>query len=316
MNPRRIIVSGKRKPYGRCLAAGAILLALFVPSAGLFPAQKIDPFYLKLFQDGEAAFLAQDYAKAVKDLEVAVFGLSADRIRAAKACIYLSLSHNALKNRDQSRRFLARAAGLVGKEGPGSLGLAEAATNGYERLVEDFRITPGAPEEKTGVVWERDVAEPPVEKIRPPVDPARIRELEARLKISPNDSAIRFELGSLYFEQGAYKKLAGIMEGLLKKSPGDVSAVFHLARARFFQGEFRKALEGFHKIISPASENQVTKDVVLRSTIYITLCLHELGLKQSLASYMDYVSQNIPLSLLNRILADEGLLKRWALLKT
>jgi tetratricopeptide (TPR) repeat protein len=315
MNPRRPGFSGKRMMHIRSLAM-AVLLALFLPSARLFPAQAIDPFYLKLFQDGEVAFVAGDHAKAVKDLEVAIFGLSADRTKAAKACIYLGLSHNALKNRDKSRQFLVRAAGLVGKEGPGSLGLAMAAQNGYERLVEDFRITPGAPEEQTGVVWENAAAEFPVQKTRPPVDSSRVRGLESRLKASPDDPAIRYELGSLYFEQGAFKKLAGIMEGLLKKHPEEIDATFHLARARFFQREFRKANDGFHKVISPASENQITKDMVLRSTIYLTLCLHELGQKESLASYLDYVSRNIPLAELKRILADEGLAGRWALLKT
>jgi tetratricopeptide (TPR) repeat protein len=315
MDPRKPGFSSKRMTHIRSLAM-AILLALFLPSARLLPAQAIDPFYLKLFQDGEAAFRAQDYAKAVKDLEVAVFGLSADRTKAAKAYIYLSLSHNALKNKDKSRQFLVRAAGLVGKEGPGSLGLDMAALNGYERLIEDFRITPGAPEEQTGVVWDKAVAEPPAQKTRHPVDPSRVRELEARLKASPDEAAIRYELGSLYFEQGTYKRVVGIMEGILKKRPEEVSAVFHLARARFFQREFRKANDGFHKVISPSSENQITKDMVLRSTIYLTICLHELGQKESLASYLDYISQNIPLAELKRILVDEGLTERWALLKT
>ena len=310
MDPMRTITVGKVPPL-----LAAALSAILVLGIGLAAAQAIDPFYLRLFEDGESAFLAQDYAKAVKDLEVAVFGLSADRIRAAKACIYLSLSHNALKNMDLSRLFLARAAGLVGREGPGSLGLDKAAMNGYERLVEDYRITPGTPEEKTGVVWEKAVAESPVEKIRPPVGPTRIRDLEARLKVSPDDPAIRFELGSLYFERGAYKKLAGIMEGLLKKSPGDVSAAFHLARARFFQKEFRKATNGFHKVISPASENQITKDMVLRSTIYLTLCLNALGQKDSRDSYQDYLDRNVPLAELKRLIAEEGLERDWGLLK-
>jgi len=315
MNPRRTIVSGNRKPYGRCLAVAAVLAALIALGTGLTASQAIDPFYLKLFQDGEASFLAQDYTKAVKDLEVAVFGLSADRTKAAKACIYLSLSHNALKNMDLSRLFLSRAIMLLGKEGPGSLGLDIAALNGYERLIEDFRITPGAPEEQTGVAWEKTVAEPPVEKIRPPVDPTRIRELESRLKTSPDDSAIRYELGSLYFGQRAFKKLVGIMEGLLKKHPEEIDATFHLARARFFQREFRKAIDGFHKVISPASENQITKDMVLRSTIYLTLCLNALGQKDSRDSYLDYLDRNVPLAELKRLIAEEGLERDWGLLK-
>jgi tetratricopeptide (TPR) repeat protein len=310
MNPKHV------RKIGKLPVVAAALAALILLGTGLAASQAIDPFYLRLFEDGEAAFVAGDHAKAVKDLEVAVFGLSADRTRAAKACIYLGLSHNALKNRDLSLRFLVRAIGLVSKEGLGSLGLDKAALNGYERLVEDFEITPGAPEEQIGDIWEKASVEPPAQKTRPPVDPSRVRELEARLKASPDDPAIRYDLGSLYFEQRAYKKLVGIMEGLLKKHPEEIDATFHLARARFYQREFRKALDGFHKIISPASENQVTKDMVLRSTIYITLCLNALGQKKSLDSYLDYLDRNVPLAELKRILADEGLMERWAILKT
>ena len=298
------------------IVAMAVLLALFLPSASLRPAQAIDPFYLKLFQDGEAAFRARDFAEAVKDLEVAVFGLSADRAKAAKACIYLSLSHSALKNTDLCRQFLSRATTLLGKDGPGSLGLDMATLNGYERLIEDFQIAPGTPEEQTGVVWENAAAEPPAQRTRRPVDPSIVRELEARLKASPDEASIQYELGSLYFEQKNYKKVVAIMEGILKKHPEEIPAVFHLARARFFQKEYRRANYGFHKVISPSSENQITKEIVLRSTIYLTLCLHELRQKESLASYLVYVSQNIPLAELKRILAEEGLTERWARLNT
>lgn len=293
----------------------AAVSAILVLGNGLASAQAIDPFYLRLFEDGETAFVVGDHAKAVKDLEVALFGLSADRTRAAKACIYLGLSYNTLKNRDKSRQFLVRAAGLVGKEGPGSLGLDKTALNGYERLIEDFRITPGAPEEQTGVVWEKASVEPPAQKTKPPVDPSRVRELEARLKASPDNPAIRYDLGSLYFEQRAYKKLVGIMEGLLKKHPKEIDATFYLARARFYQREFRKAHDGFHKVISPASENLITKDMVLRSTIYITLCQNALGQKKSLDSYLDYLDRKVPLAELKRIIAEEGLERNWELLK-
>lgn len=309
MNPKHV------RKIGKLSVVAAALAALITLGTGLAASQAIDPFYLRLFEDGEAAFVAGDHAKAVKDLEVAVFGMSTDRVRSAKACVYLALSYNMLKNKDKSLQFLVRAAGLVGKEGPGFLGLDKAAMNGYERLIQDFRIIPGAPEEQTGVVWEKASVEPPAQKTRPPVDPSRVRELEARLKASPDNPAIRYDLGSLYFEQRAYKKLVGIMEGLLKKHPEDINATFHLARARFYQREFRKAHDGFHKIISPASENLVTKDMVLRSTIYMTLCQNALGQKKSLSSYLDYLDRNVPLAELKRIIAEEGLERNWELLK-
>ena len=65
------------------IVALAVLFALFFLSARLLSAQAIDPFYLKLFQDGEASFRARNFAEAAKDLEVAVFGLAADQMKAA-----------------------------------------------------------------------------------------------------------------------------------------------------------------------------------------------------------------------------------------
>jgi len=300
------------------IVALAVLFALFFPSARLLSAQAIDPFYLKLFQDGEASFRARNFAEAAKDLEVAVFGLAADRMKAAKAYIYLSLSYSALKNRDLCRQFLSRAITLLGEEGPGSLGLDIVTLNDYGRLIEDFQLAPGAsPREQTGGVREKAAAEPQpqAQKTKRPVESSRIKELEAKLKASPDEASIQYELVSLYLEQKNYKKIISIMEGFLKKHPKEVPAVFHLAKARFFQKEYRRANYGFHEVISPSSENQVTKDIVLRSTIYLALCLHELGQKVSLASYLDYISQNIPLAELNRILAEEGLTERWTRLK-
>ena len=77
-------------------------------------------------------------------------------------------------------------------------------------------------------------------------------------------------------------------------------ATFHLSRALYFMKDPRKAIEGFHKIISPASEMKVTKDAVLRSTIYIVLCLDTLDQKDSRDSYLDYLERNVPLAELRR----------------
>lgn len=293
----------------------AVLLTLLFLSVRLHSAQAIDPFYLKLFQDGEASFQARDFTTAVKELEIALFGLSADRKKAAKAYIYLSLSYRVLKNRDLCRQFLSRAITILGEEGPDSLGLDAVTLNDYVRLVEDFRIAPGATPGKQNGVARDKAAEPAAQKIRRPVESSRVRELETRLKASPDEASIQYELVSLYFEQKNYRKIISIMEGVLKKHPKEVLAVFHLARARFFQKEYRRANYGFHEVISPSSENQITKNIVLLSTIYLTLCLHELGQKASLVSYLDDLSQNIPPAELNRILAEEDLTERWTRLK-
>ncbi len=298
---------------GKTVRLLAVALSVhLILGTGLASAQAIDPFYLRLFEDGEAAFVAGDNAKAVKDLEVAVFGLSADKVRAAKANIYLALSHSSLKNTEKSRQFLRRAVELIGKDDPGSLGLAGGALNAYGRLIEKLPAAPDAETEGTAQpIWEKSRETLPPPLTRPAVDPSEVKELEGRLGKEPDNDVLRVQLGDLYIRQGNYRKAVKLTRDLLKRDPEELMAIYNLSRALFFLKDQKNALEGFHKIIGPASEEKVTKDAVLRSTIYITLCLDALGQKTSRDSYLDYLDRNVPLTDLKRLIAEEGLDRDW-----
>ena len=311
MDPVRTITVGKVTRF-LTVALSAILVLVI----GLAAVQGIDPFYVRLFEDGEAAFVAGDHVKAVKDLELAVFGLSADRIRSARSCVYLALSHSSMKNAEKSLEFLRRAVGLIGKDEPASIGLAGGALNAYERLLENLPAAPEAQvEEAAPPAWEKSRETAPPAITKPTVDPAQVKELERRLGKEPDNDALRLQLGDLYVRQKSYRKAVNLMRDLLKRDPEEIMATFHLSRALFFQKDHKKALEGFHKIIGPASEEKVTKDAVLRSTLYITLCLNALGQKNSLNSYLEYLDRNVPLAELKRLIAEEGLERNWARIK-
>jgi len=313
MHPKLVSRPGKA-PF---LFAAALMAALFPLAADLRAAQAIDPFYLRMFEAGEAAFVAGDHDKAAKDLEVAVFGLSTDRVRSAKACVYLALSHSVMKNAEKSSQFLRRAAGLIGKAGPASIGLAGGALNSYERLLEAL---PAAPEAKPGdaaaPAWEKPekIAPPPITE--PATEPSRVKGLEGRLGAEPDDDALRLNLADLNIKQGNHRKAAKLMRDLLMRDPEEIMATFHLSRALYFMKDSRKAIEGFHKIISPASEMKVTKDAVLRSTIYITLCLDTMDQKDSRDSYLDFLERNVPRAELKRLIAEEGLEREWGRLRS
>jgi tetratricopeptide (TPR) repeat protein len=303
-----------------------VLLPLFLapaiirPVIASSPIQSVDPFYGKLFVDGETAYLARDYAGAIKTLEVAAFGLSSDKVRAAKAHIYLSLSYYSLKDAEKSRKAAERAVGLIGEGDPKSLNLADSALNAFLKLIDGFKIRPGSEDklsEKPGVVWQQSAPEPerPVAPAKPAIDPSRVKELEARHRSVPDDFMVRYELAAAYTGQGLYKKALRIMEDLLRERPGDVKAIYHISRTNFFQGNYRKSIDGFHTVMSPASESQITKDMGLRATVYIALCLDKLDQKPSLASVLDQLTAGLPPAELKRILAEEGLTKQWASLE-
>ena len=77
-------------------------------------AQETDPFYLNLLEKGEQCFLDGDYKNAVKNLEIAYFGIHSNDEIKAKACIYLGLSHYYLRDSEKGTKYLGEAEAIDG----------------------------------------------------------------------------------------------------------------------------------------------------------------------------------------------------------
>ncbi len=99
-------------------------------------------FYENLLLSGERAFFSGDYEKAVKELEIAAFGLFLRKFSAAKAYILISLSYYHLDNQDSAGEFLIEAARLLGEEDLRELDLNIDDSNRkvLESLIQDFDI--------------------------------------------------------------------------------------------------------------------------------------------------------------------------------
>lgn len=65
---------------------------------------------------GEKSFLAGNYKVAVKELQIAAFGLLGEKKLRAKAYVYLSLSYYYLKDIDESEKYLKEAAELISEQ--------------------------------------------------------------------------------------------------------------------------------------------------------------------------------------------------------
>lgn len=153
-------MSGNRKYKARSLATvpalSPIVLAIFVISfsvLALFPSPEspeerryalfiaqaqpspaVDPFYLKMLDKAEKELARRDYAQAIRDLEIAAFGLANDPVRLAKACAYLGLCHFHLKNISRSEDYFRQAVELIGPEGFASLDFLEEVRPELEKL--------------------------------------------------------------------------------------------------------------------------------------------------------------------------------------
>lgn len=117
--------------------------ALLVFSLNLFSTrqfEQIDPFYRALLEKAQKSFLAKDYEEAARQFEIACFGLTANKMLMAKACVYLGLAKYHLKNITESEQYLREAAELVGEEGFTSLEIDETAMLDLEKLLTFFDI--------------------------------------------------------------------------------------------------------------------------------------------------------------------------------
>jgi tetratricopeptide (TPR) repeat protein len=105
-----------------------------------FAGQETDPFYKDLFKKGEKSFQTKNYKEAVKELEIAVFGLYKEKELRGKAYVYLSLSHYYLKDREKCEKYLREAFELLGDEGLKSLELDKSTRSDLEKLTEYFKL--------------------------------------------------------------------------------------------------------------------------------------------------------------------------------
>jgi len=89
-------------------------------------------------------------------------------------------------------------------------------------------------------------AEPPA----PPLDTARMRQLEETVSKDPKNFDALIELGNMHFDQRAYDKAAGLYKKGLEVQPGNVTLRTDLGTALFYSRrvdeaivELRKSLE-------------------------------------------------------------------------
>ncbi|MCR4395222.1 MAG: hypothetical protein NUW07_00635 [Candidatus Saccharicenans sp.] len=67
---------------------------------------QVDPFYLKLFEDGLTAFNRGDFEEAFQNLKIAAFGFLDETDLLGETFVYLTLSAYNLKKTDQVQYYL------------------------------------------------------------------------------------------------------------------------------------------------------------------------------------------------------------------
>jgi len=99
-------------------------------------------FYETMLLSGEEAFFSGEYKKAIKELEIAAFGLFHRKFLAAKAYILISLSYYHLEDSDNAGGFLKEAASFVNEQELRAieLNIDDSDSEVLESLIQDFDV--------------------------------------------------------------------------------------------------------------------------------------------------------------------------------
>src|SRR5690606_20242970 len=78
-----------------------------------------------------------------------------------------------------------------------------------------------------------------------PLDTARVQALEARAQASPDDAAVRAELGNLYFDAERFADAARWYEASLAIAPGNADVRTDLGICYYYMNQAPRAIEQF-----------------------------------------------------------------------
>lgn len=97
---------GISRKWALCPLIFLILVsAAFVPFLQAQITEQVDPFYLKLYEDGKSFFQNGDFAGAVSNFEIAFFGFVDNPPKLLECYIYLEVSYSHLKNADKTKYY-------------------------------------------------------------------------------------------------------------------------------------------------------------------------------------------------------------------
>jgi outer membrane biosynthesis protein TonB len=292
----------------------AIALSLFF-GASILAGSQVDPLYLQLLKDGESSFQAKDYRGAVKELELAAFGLYRDKKLAAKAYSLLALSYYYLKDLSGSQNHLTTAANLIGPEGLAGLDFSPEAEADLTKLLVEFKMAapskaeaakPSGKQPQTSTSLSKTIetkkeemkpeTEHPAEKKVPPAkteepkkeDAQSIEvlkagvknpeeELQERIRLNPDDTASYYELFELYKKDNRRAAARTTLLSLVEENFAEFTAFYELGKIAYEEKKYAEAWSRFNEVLKLAKLIQVGDEILDASRAYLILCSFLLG---------------------------------------
>ncbi|HYR88389.1 MAG TPA: tetratricopeptide repeat protein [Terriglobia bacterium] len=89
----------------------------------------------------------------------------------------------------------------------------------------------------------------PEEPPPPPLDTARLQQLETELKNNPKNIEALTELGNMHFDQKNYPQAIDLYKKVLELQPGNVEVSTDIGTALFYSNHFDEAIAQFRKTL-------------------------------------------------------------------
>ena len=287
-----------------------ILFCLFLLISGLFAVAagpQVDPFYTHMLKTGEEAYRVRDCIKAVRYLEVAIFGLHPQKNLAAEGYVYLGLSHVYLKDFARGKDAFAQAAALLAPQGIETLELDETIRGDLERASDSIGIRLAPRQSVGGPVSPKDEA-------RAAGGAESTSDMERRLRIDPHDVRIYYRLFSIYDKNGDPRACERILSGLVLNNPKESHGFFLLGRLEFGRKKYKQALGHFNRGLGPSDGGALDRDSRLRARIFVTFCLFRLDRLKETAANFKSLRDEYPEEDISAALKEEGLETSWSLM--
>jgi len=240
----------------------AVSLGMILLLGGILPsrvgAQEIDPFYLQRLIGGEQAFLDSNYQTAIKELEIALFGIQGEEQLKAKAYVYLGMSHYHLNNKGKAETYLRDVKKLIGLEGMRAALVADESVRSYlNRVLGEFKLLePGAMEsagQKQNISTNKETI---------------VRDFERQIRSSPQNVSLYYDLYEFHMENDNRKAAKKAIENLIKKNPDEAKGYYLLGRIQYQQRELKRAEKNLRKVFELREKTAIDEYVMLEAKIY------------------------------------------------
>ena len=245
---------------------------------------QVDPFYLRLLEEGKSLFAQNKLAEAVENLEIAAFGLIEERPRLLEAYVYLVISHYRLRQVSRAAYFTSEIErlnlkpefdranlpaelynqflemesrlwrlALAALSRPSIKGRAISASSSISSSQPGRSSEMGKMNLSLEAMKKEGLPVALLSELLPPPQPVAIQEaikLEEIVKHDPGNGAASLRLAMVYEELGHWSKAHNVLKKYLKINPDCAVAHFELGRVLL---QLRKPEEALKEIQLAAS---------------------------------------------------------------